>query len=131
MVTGARTFVDTDILIGVARHVPRALDFWRRADARSILTCSVISVFELLEGCRNAQEQREVLKDFARLDIAQVESGDSMDALRWYRNFHLSQGIGFLDCFIAAAASRLGCTLYTLNTKHFRIVPGLQVKRPY
>ena len=131
MVTAARTFVDTDILIGVARRVPRALDFWRRADAQSTLTCSVISVFELLEGCRNTQEQREVLKGFVRMEITQVESGDSIDALRWYRDFHLSQGIGFLDCFIAAAASRLGCTLYTLNTKHFRVVPGLHVKRPY
>lgn len=129
--TAAKTFVDTDILIGVARRAPRALDFWRRADARSTLTCSVMSVFELLGGCRNAQEQREVLKDLARVDIVHVESGDSMDALRWYRDFHLSQGIGFLDCFIAAAAARLGCTLYTLNTKHFRVVPGLHVKRPY
>jgi predicted nucleic acid-binding protein len=131
VVIAARTFVDTDILIGVARRSARATDFWRRAEARSTLTCSVISVFELLGGCRNAQEQREVLKDLARVDIIHVESGDSMDALRWYRDFHLSQGIGFLDCFIAAAAARLGCTLYTLNTKHFRIVPGLQVKRPY
>jgi predicted nucleic acid-binding protein len=91
----------------------------------------VISVFELLGGCRSSQEQREVLKDLARVDIIQVESGDSTDALRWYRDFHLSQGIGFLDCFIAAAATRLGCTLHTLNTKHFRVVPVLQVKRPY
>jgi tRNA(fMet)-specific endonuclease VapC len=130
-VTAARTFVDTDILIGVARRAPRALDFWRRVDAKSSLTCSVISLFELLGGCRSQQEQREVLKDLARVDIIQIESGDSTDALRWYRDFHLSQGIGFLDCFIAAAAMRLGCTLHTLNTKHFRVVPGLQVKRPY
>jgi predicted nucleic acid-binding protein len=102
-----------------------------RAEARSDLTCSVISVFELLGGCRSAKEQYEVLKHLARVEIIQVKSGDSADALRWYRDFHLSQGIGFLDCFIAAAAARLGCTLHTLNTKHFRVVPGLHVKRPY
>jgi predicted nucleic acid-binding protein len=107
------------------------VDFWRRADARGTLTCSVISVFELLGGCRNLREQREVLKDIARVEVMQVESGDSTDALRWYRDFHLSRGLGFLDCFIAAAASRLGCTLYTLDVKHFRVVPGLHVKRPY
>jgi predicted nucleic acid-binding protein len=95
------------------------------------MTCLVISVFELLSGCHSPQEQRATLKDLARIDILQVESGDSRSALQWYRTFHLSQGIGFLDCFIAAAALRLGYTLHTLNTKHFRVVPGLHVKRPY
>ena len=129
--TAERTFVDTDILIGVARRASRAVDFWQRAEARSTMTCSVISVFELLGGCRNRREQRDILRDVARVDIVHVESGDSRDALQWYREFHLSQGIGFLDCFVAAAAARLGCTLHTLNTKHFRVVPGLHVKRPY
>lgn len=129
--TAERTFVDTDILIGVARRAPRAFDFWQRAEERSTMTCSVISVFELLGGCRNRREQRDVLRDVARVDIVHVEGGDSRDALQWYREFHLAQGIGFLDCFIAAAAVRLGCTLHTLNTKHFRMVPGLHVKRPY
>lgn len=63
--------------------------------------------------------------------IVHSESGDSTDALQWYRTYHLSQGVGILDCFIAAAASRLNCILHTLNTKHFRIIPGLQIKRPY
>ena len=129
--TAERTFVDTDILIGVARRSPRALDFWRRVEARSLMTCSVMSVFELLGGCQSLREQRETLKDLARVDLVQVESGDSLSALQWYQAFHLSQGIGFLDCFIAAAAARIDCVLHTLNLKHFRIIPGLQVKRPY
>jgi predicted nucleic acid-binding protein len=38
--TEPRTFVDTDVLIDIARKNPRALDFWRRAAARSTMTCS-------------------------------------------------------------------------------------------
>jgi len=126
-----RTFVDTDILIDLARGLPRAVQFCRRAEARSVLACSVISVLEMLAGCRTPQDQRLTLKNFANVDIIHVESGDSNDALQWYRRYRLSQGIGILDCFIAAAAARLDCVLHTLNTKHFRVVPGLQVKRPY
>jgi predicted nucleic acid-binding protein len=129
--TAERTFVDTDILIDVFRRVPRALDFWRRAEARSQLACSVFSVFELVAGCRNLREQRQVLRHIATLEIIHAESTDSVNALRWYGSFFLSLGIGFLDCLIAAAAARLGYTLHTLNTKHFRVVPGLHVKRPY
>jgi predicted nucleic acid-binding protein len=130
-VTEERTLVDTDILIDVTRKEPRALGFWRRAEARSTLTCSVISVFEILAGCRNLPEQRTTLRDLSRVTIIHVENGDSSRALEWYRSFHLSQGIGFLDCFVAAAARRLDCTVHTLNTKHFKAIPGLKVKRPY
>ena len=95
------------------------------------MVCSVISVFELLAGCRNLQEQRTTLRNLRGIEVVHVQNGDSRNALQWYQSFHLSQGIQFLDCFIAAAAVRHGCTLHTLNTKHFRVVPGLQVRRPY
>ena len=62
MAIEVRTFVDTDVLIDVARKLPRAVDFWRRYEARSKMTCSIISLFELLAGCRNLQEQRQRLE---------------------------------------------------------------------
>ena len=95
------------------------------------MACSVISAFELLAGCRNLKEQQATVRSLATLDITEIESGDSIQAFQWYRSFHLSRGIGFLDCFIAAAARRLGCSVYTLNAKHFRIIPGLKVVSPY
>jgi len=129
--TESRAFVDTDVLIDIARKDHRALDFWRRAEARSTMTCSVISVFELLAGCRNLKEQRAMLRSLSTVDIVQVESGDSVQALQWYRSYHLSRGVGFLDCFVAAAARRLDCQVHTLNTKHFRAIPGLKIMPPY
>ena len=131
MATESRAFVDTDVLIDIARKDHRALDFWRRAEARSTMTCSVISVFELLAGCRNLKEQRAMLRSLSTVDIVQVESGDSVQALQWYRSYHLSRGVGFLDCFVAAAARRLDCQVHTLNTKHFRAIPGLKIMPPY
>ena len=131
MATELRTFVDTDVLIDIAKRNLRALDFWQRSETRSIMTCSVISVFELLAGCRNTREQRASLKSLATVEIIQVESGDSIQALQCYRSYHLSRGVGFLDCFIAAAARRLNCQISTRNTKHFRALPGRRSVRPY
>ena len=131
MATELRSFVDTDVLIDIARKDARALDFWRRTEARSRMTCSVISVFELLVGCRDLREQRATLRSLATIEIVQVESGDSVQALEWFRSYHLSRGVGFLDCFVAAAARRLDCQVHTLNTKHFRAIPGLRTVRPY
>lgn len=76
MATEPRTFVDTDILIDIARKDSRALDFWRRAETRSTMTCSVISVFELLGGCRNLREQRATLRSLTTVEIVQIETGD-------------------------------------------------------
>ena len=131
MATETRTFVDTDVLIDIARKNLRALDFWRRAEARSTMTCSVISVFEVLAGCRNLREQHATMRSLATVEVVQVESGDSIQALQWYRSYHLSRGVGFLDCFVAAAARRLDCQVHTINTKHFRVIPGLKTTRPY
>jgi predicted nucleic acid-binding protein len=129
--TASRVFVDTDILIDIARKHPRAIDFWRRAEARSAMACSVISMFEILAGCRNLREQRATLAGFASIQIVQIESGDSVQALEWYRAYHLSRGIGFLDCLIAAAARRLDREIHTFNTKHFKAISGLRITRPY
>lgn len=96
MATEPRSFVDTDILIDIARKDLRALDFWQRAEARSKMTCSVISVFELLAGCRNLREQRNTLRSLATVEIIQVESGDSIQAFQWYRSYRLARGLGFL-----------------------------------
>ena len=131
MATELRSFVDTDVLIDIARKDARALNFWRRTEVRSRMTCSVISVFELLAGCRDLREQRATLRSLATVEIVQVESGDSVQALEWFRSYHLSRGVGFLDCFVAAAARRLNCQVYTLNTKHFKSIPGLKTTRPY
>ncbi len=95
------------------------------------MTCSVISVFELLAGCRNLREQRATLRSLKTVEIVQIESGDSIQALEWYRSYHLSRGVEFLDCFVAAAARRLDCQVHTLNTKHFGAIPGLRTLRPY
>jgi len=58
------------------------------------MTCSVVSVFELLAGCRNLREQRATLRSLATVEIVQVESGDSIQALQWYRSYHLSEALG-------------------------------------
>jgi predicted nucleic acid-binding protein len=79
--TDTRTFIDTDVLIDIGRKNLRALDFWRRAEARSAMTCSIISVFKLLAGCRNLREQRATLRSLATVEVIQVESGDSSQAL--------------------------------------------------
>ena len=56
---------------------------------------------------------------------------DCTRALADYAVYHLSHGLGLVDALIAACAVGLSATLYTFNTKHYRIVPGLITAQPY
>ena len=86
---------------------------------------------ELLAGCRNRREQDIVEKELALYPMIHISGAISQTALEWYRQFHLSHSVGFLDCLIGASAHHYGLTVCTLNDKHFRPLPDLTVERPY
>ena len=46
-------------------------------------------------------------------------------------SFYLSHGLLIPDAVIAATALEHGGTLYTKNVRHFRMIEGLNVVRPY
>jgi len=51
-----------------------------------------------------------------------------VDLVRQYR---LSHGLLLADAMIAATALTHNETLYTKNRRHFRMIPGLRIIRPY
>jgi predicted nucleic acid-binding protein len=91
----------------------------------------VITNTELLAGCRNSREQRAVERELNLYTTAWLDETISQTAIDLYKRFHLSHGVGFLDCLIAATALRHGYRLATLNLRHFTILPGVQAERLY
>ncbi|WP_129590115.1 PIN domain-containing protein [Gloeocapsopsis dulcis] len=43
----------------------------------------------------------------------------------------MSHKIGLIDALIAACAIGHGFILCTFNTKHYRVIPGLNMAQPY
>jgi predicted nucleic acid-binding protein len=122
--------VDTTILIDFLRG-NEAANAWLDRFADGELAISVITAAELLAGCRNRREQKQVESDLALYPMILVSSAISATAWEWYCQYRLGDGVGFFDCLIGASAHHLGATVYTLNEKHFRPFPGLKVERPY
>jgi predicted nucleic acid-binding protein len=122
--------VDTTILIDFLRGSETA-NAWLDRFADGELSVSVITAAELVAGCRNRREQKRVEENLALYPMIFVSSAISATAWDWYRQHHLSDGVGFLDCLIAASAHQYGITVCTLNEKHFRPFPDLLVERPY
>ena len=121
--------VDTDILVDALRRVPTAVTFLR--DAERYLTVAAITHMELIQGCRNLAELRRVeqfLRRFAVRSLSELIGGIGTSLMRRYR---LSHGLLLPDALIAATAIEYDVTLYTKNVRHFQMIPGLTVVRPY
>jgi predicted nucleic acid-binding protein len=125
-----RWLLDTTILVDLLRGSKSARD-WIDSLSENARTISVITAAELLAGCRNRTEQRAIERELNRYETVWVSEDISGSALEYYKRFHLSHSIGFLDCLIAATALKNGLTLSTLNLRHFLPFPDLLVKKPY
>lgn len=126
-----RRLVDTDILIDFTRGHQHATDFIAETEKSFEVCFSIITYFEMLAGARNKREQQILAKLFKRFTILPVTESISWTALTWFMRYHLSHGIGFLDCLIAATADEHDMPLCTKNRKHFSIIPDITIEKPF
>lgn len=122
--------LDTDILIGVLRGNPQA-GRWLESLGDQRVGISVLTWMEILQGARDRQEQERLVAQLDDYHLVLLKASDSERALRWFEDYHLSHGAGIMDCLIGASALRLGKPFYTLNVKHFRVFPKVNVQKPY
>jgi predicted nucleic acid-binding protein len=122
--------LDTDVLVEVLRGRPEAVA-WLSSRPASTAGVPVIVWMELIQGARDQGERDQIVNRLVPHSIIHLETGDSQVASAWFAAYWLSHRIGILDCLIAAIAVRLGVTLYTFNTGHSQVIPGLHVQSPY
>ena len=123
--------IDTDVLIDVARGYPEAGAFLREQHQTFRIQISIISAMELAVGSRNSTELSETKRFLEPVRIIPVDTDVSNEAYKLIETFTLSHGLAIPDALIAATAIRNGLTLLTKNTRHFQMIPDLQVIRPY
>lgn len=120
--------IDTDILIDVARGVEEASQFLNKVKSKNSLAISSVTEMELLVGCRNNTELSHLdsfLSGYKRIKIDERISDEAVNLLRQFR---LSHGLLIADAFIAATIKVTGAEFYTKNYKHYRFIPGLNLK---
>lgn len=123
--------IDTDILIDAERGVRDAIQFLAAQQAAAGVRVSIVSAMELIAGCRNASELANVQQFLAAVTVWPVTATGSQLARQLMESFFLSHRLLIPDALIAATALENGGTLYTKNVKHFQMIPGLTVLRPY
>jgi predicted nucleic acid-binding protein len=119
--------IDTDILIDAGRNVSEAVDCLKRIEQSASLAASVVTQMELLVGCRNKIEFKELdhfLSRFKILNLTETISESTVDLLRQYR---LSHGLLIPDAMIAATALEHNSEIISKNQRDFRFIKGLNL----
>lgn len=127
---GDRVLLDTAILVDLLRghHPARTCIDSLPVEDRLIM---FITAAELICGCRNRGEQRAVEQELADYRWLWMDEPTARLAIELYRESHLSHGVGFHDCYLAATAVHAAVAVATTNVKHFTGFAQLVVTRPY
>lgn len=121
--------VDTDVLIDVQRGHPPALNWFESLTALPAISGFV--AMELIQDARNSREVAEAKKLTAPFQFVWPTEVDCERAMFDFTAYHLSHNLGLIDALIAASALGRNATLLTFNEKHYRVVPGLVIRKPY
>lgn len=122
--------IDSDILIDAMNGIVDAITFLEEQQGIKV-QISIVSAMELIAGCRNKTEMRELQKFLQRCTLLPITATISQTAFQLMELFYLSHGLILPDALIAATAMEHNLKLYTRNTRHFRMIPELKVNQPY
>lgn len=120
---------DTDVGVWMLRKHPEALDFARSVEPYE-RNLSVVSYLELLRGCRNAREARdlgELVEDWFS-EVVSLTPSISQSTVGLMKQFAFARHPGVDDLLIGATALERHEAVATGNVKHFDFIPGLLVR---
>ena len=123
----ALTIVDSDILINVARSDTEAINCLLRLEKTSVLAISAVTQLELIVGCRNKTELRELEKFLSRFQILNITDQISDRAVELLKNYFLSHGLLIADGLIGATALVHNEEFITKNQRDFRFIADLNL----
>lgn len=123
--------LDTSVLIDFFRKKDKSKSYFFQLSARSEQFCvSSITLFEILNGA-SSQTLPFWKKIFAGMQLLSFDESCAEIAARMDVKLRKSRNqIGIADLFIAASSVRYGCSLATLNRKHFERVADLELVSP-
>jgi predicted nucleic acid-binding protein len=119
--------VDTDVLIDVLRQVETTISILKSATITASPIISAVTQMELIVGCRNAVELRNLdrfLQSFEIVDISEKISRQAVELIHQYR---LSHGLLIPDALIAASSLVTGHGLLTKNQRDYRFIEGFNL----
>ncbi len=122
--------VDSSILIDLLRKNSDAV-MWKTTVSNLRLYITPIIWMEIVQAASDKQKRQQILKFLKQFPIVHSMPSDNLWAMRQIARFSLGHGLHLSDALIASVAVRLNVPVYTLNVKHFTLLPSIQISTPY
>ena len=122
--------VDTDVVVDCLRGTAPSREWLQRTSTEALGLPGVVAM-ELLIGCRNRAEIQHLQKFLSTFSIVWPDASEFARAYELLAEHRLTSGMGIPDCLVAAMALVRKARIYTFNSKHFRVIPGVDAQEPY
>jgi predicted nucleic acid-binding protein len=86
--------LDTDVMIDLLRQYPPAVSWLDSLGAEEIVLPGFV-VMELMQGCRNKQEQEKMEVDLAAYSVAWPSPATCDGAISVFAQYHLSHSLAY------------------------------------
>ncbi|PAU92948.1 VapC toxin family PIN domain ribonuclease [Aliifodinibius salipaludis] len=121
--------VDTDILIDVSRGITQAVETLEELQEDHTLSISVVTQMELMVGCENKKEFKQLENFLKRFEIIQLSEGISTKAVDLFKEYRLSHGVLIADMLIASTAITHEIELISKNQKDYTFIEDLELRK--
>ncbi len=120
--------IDTDVLIWLFRGKESARRAINKCDTVEL---SAITYMELVQGMRNNDEFRLLRRTIheQKWHVLPLSENISHRATVYIENYALSHGLQLADALIAASSVESGIALMTANSKHYKVIPDIEIAR--
>ena len=119
--------IDSDILIDVSRGISQVVDKLEDLEQTNKLSVSVITQLELMVGCENKEEFKELNTFLEKFTIFHVSEIISSKAVELFEQYRLSHGVKIADMLIASTALVYDVELISKNQKDFKFIDDLKL----
>ncbi|MGB3291630.1 MAG: type II toxin-antitoxin system VapC family toxin [Phormidesmis sp.] len=123
----ADLLIDTDILIDVTSNDEAAKKRLVAESQNYILCVSVVTIMELVIGCRNKAEQRALNTFMAQFEVKPLSESISVRTTELIEAYALSHGLLIPDALIGATALCHNIGLLSKNQRDYRFIQDLNL----
>jgi hypothetical protein len=119
--------VDSDILIDASRGITQAIQMLERYDQSHLLAVSVITKLELMVGCKDKKEFKQLNKFLRHFEVFHLSESISKTAVELFEQYRLSHNVLIADMLIASTVICYELEFISKNQKDFRFIKNLNL----
>jgi predicted nucleic acid-binding protein len=121
--------VDADVMIEVLRKNPSVASYLRNDIGAFKIVLSAITVAEIQQGATSKENLQQINRFLKQYIVLPIDYHISNIFTNLVQKYVLSHNTDLGDTFVAATALNYQLPLLTMNHKHYKHVPNLQLIR--